>query len=92
VPSRHWRAFASLVLEAAYEATIWAAVLNANRGASNVVLLTQLGGGAFGNEDEWIHGAMRRALKTASPFDIDVRIVSYGTPSPAVLKFRDDFQ
>lgn len=92
VPSRHWRAFASLVLEAAYEATIWATVLNANRGASNIVLLTQLGGGAFGNEDEWIHSAMRRAFKTALPFDIDVRIVSYGAPSPAVLKLREDFQ
>ena len=38
---------ASLGPEAAYEATIWATVLNANRGASNIVLLTQLGGGAF---------------------------------------------
>ena len=39
-----------LVLEAAYEATMWSAVLNARRGASKVVLLTLLGGGAFGNE------------------------------------------
>ena len=54
VPPDHWKTFASLVLEAAYEATIWAAVLNAQRGASNVVLLTQLGGGAFGNQDDWI--------------------------------------
>lgn len=37
---------ASLVLQAAYEATMAAAVLNAQRGASNVVLLTELGGGA----------------------------------------------
>ena len=44
VPSSHWGAFASLVLQAAYEATMLAAVLNAQRGASNVVLLTQLGG------------------------------------------------
>jgi hypothetical protein len=33
VPSPHWELFASLVLEAAYEATLWAAVLNAQRGA-----------------------------------------------------------
>src|ERR1700722_13686987 len=32
VPSIHWRRFASLVLEAAYEATLWAAVENARRG------------------------------------------------------------
>jgi Patatin-like phospholipase len=36
---------AQLVLEAAYEATMWAAVLNAQRSASNRVLLTSLGGG-----------------------------------------------
>ena len=45
VPSAHWEPFASLVLEAAYEATMLAAVLNKLRGASNVVLLTLLGGG-----------------------------------------------
>ena len=54
VPSRHWRAFATLVLEAAYEATMWAVVDNANRGGSNIVLLTLLGSGAFGNDDDWI--------------------------------------
>ncbi len=42
VSAPHWELFASLVLEAAYEATLWAAVLNAQRGASNVVFLTFL--------------------------------------------------
>ncbi len=64
VPAVHWQAFASLVLESAYEATLWAAVDNAQRGGSNVVLLTRLGGGAFGNDDEWIDAAMRRAIQT----------------------------
>src|SRR5271156_4962013 len=45
VPPSHWQAFASLVLQGAYEATMWAAVLNAQRGESNFVLLTRLGGG-----------------------------------------------
>ncbi len=40
VPHSHWEGFASLVLQAAYEATMLAAVLNAKRGASNAVLLT----------------------------------------------------
>lgn len=78
VPASHWKAFASLVLQAAYEATMWAAALNAQRGASKVVLLTRLGGGAFGNDDGWIHAAMRRALKMMSGIDIDVKLVSYG--------------
>ena len=59
VPSTYWGPFASLILQAAYEATMSAAVLNAQRGASNVVLLTHLGGDAFGNHDNWIHAAMR---------------------------------
>ena len=91
VPPSHWEAFASLVLQAAYEATMWAAVLNAQRGASNVVLLTQLGGGAFGNHDDWINAAMRRSLEMMLGFDLDVRLVSYGTPSRAILQMAKDF-
>ena len=91
VPPSHWEAFASLVLQAGYEATMSAAVLNAQRGASNVVLLTQLGGGAFGNHDDWIHAAMGRALGLMSGFALDVRLVSYGTPSRAVMQMVGDF-
>lgn len=82
VPQQHWAAFAQLVLDAAYEATMMAAVLNARRGASNIVLLTLLGGGAFGNAPAWIHEAIRRAAQKAQGFDLDVRLVSHGQPSP----------
>jgi hypothetical protein len=91
VPAAHWRQFASLVLDAAYEATLWAAVLNARRGASNIVLLTSLGGGAFGNDDGWIDAAMRKALKKVAGFGLDVRLVSYGSPSPELLRLAEDF-
>ena len=91
VPSAHWKAFASLVLEAAYEATMLAAVLNKQHGGSDVVLLTLLGGGAFGNEDDWIHEAIRRALKLMSGFELDVRLVSYGMPSLAIQQMVRDF-
>lgn len=91
VRSSYWEPFARLVLEAAYEATMWAAVQNAQRGTSNIVLLTFLGGGAFGNEDQWIHAAMRRALKMMSGFDLDVRLVSYGTPSKAIVQLAENF-
>jgi hypothetical protein len=91
VPPSHWEAFASLVLQAAYEATISATVLNAQRGASNVVLLTQLGGGAFGNHDDWIHAAMRRALQMMLEFDLNVKLVSYGRASQAILQMAEDF-
>jgi hypothetical protein len=92
VPPVLWKAFASLVLEAAYEATMAAAVLNAKRGASNVVLLTQLGGGAFGNHDDWIYAATRRSLETMRESDLDVKLVSYGTPSRAIAQLAKDFE
>jgi hypothetical protein len=91
VPDIYWASFASLILDAAYEATLWAAVLNAQRGASNVVLLTRLGGGAFGNDDRWIHAAMRRPLMKMGGYGLDVRLVSYSTPSPEILKMAEDF-
>jgi hypothetical protein len=91
VPSQLWERFASLILEAAYEATILASILNARRGKSRVALLTLLGGGAFGNRDEWIHAAMRRALKLGSGFDLEVRLVSYGKPSEALLQTAQEF-
>jgi hypothetical protein len=91
VPPPHWEPFASLVLEAAYEATMSAAVPNAQRGASNVVLLTSLGGGAFGNNDNWINAAMRRALQMMLGFDLNLRLVSW-TPSRALLQMAEDFK
>jgi hypothetical protein len=91
VPAVHWEAFASLVLEAAYEATMFAAVLNAKRGASNVVLLTQLGGGVFGNHDDWIHAATRRSLEKVREFGLDVKLVSYGKPSRALMQIAEHF-
>lgn len=91
VPSTHWKPFASLVLEAAYEATLLAAVLNKQRGMSNVVLLTHLGGGAFGNEDEWIDAAIRRALTTMSRFGLEVKLVSYREPTRKTQRLVNDF-
>lgn len=91
VSAIHWESFASLILNAAYEATMWSGVLNAQRGKSNVVLLTRLGGGVFGNDDNWIHAAMRRALKMVEDFDLDVKLVSYGSPSPEIAQMAEDF-
>jgi hypothetical protein len=91
VPAPLWKPFASLVLEAAYEATLWSAVLNADRGASNIVLLTALGGGAFGNDTRWIDDAIRRALGLMASFDLDVRIVSYGEPPETLLQLAHAF-
>jgi hypothetical protein len=92
VPAQFWEPFARLVLEAAYESTLWAAVLNASRGKSNIVLLTSLGGGAFGNDDKWIHAAVRRALQMVKNIDLDVRIVCHGPPARAMSQLATDFR
>jgi len=58
---------------------LWAAVLNAQRGASNVVFLTLLGGGAFGNpgfaralEFRWqFDGAVNYLTASLAPSELD---------------------
>lgn len=91
LPRHAWKSFACLVLQAAYEASLWAAVLNAQRGKSNIVLLTRLGGGAFGNEDNWIDAAIQRALQTVKRIDLDVRLVGNSAPSLATLQMVENF-
>jgi hypothetical protein len=91
VSPRHWSRLACLVLEAAYEATLWAAVANAQRGRSKTVLLTSLGGGAFGNDESWIEAGLVRALKLASGFELDVRLVSYGEWPWSFLRIEQMF-
>ena len=91
IAGARWEAFATLVLEAAYEATLWAAVLNAHRTSSNVVYLTRVGGGVFGNDTAWIHHAIRRALKLVAGAALDVRLVSYGPPDRDVVRLVSEF-
>lgn len=75
--SSEWESFARLILEAAYEGTLLAAVENASRHPSAPVYLTQLGGGAFGNRTGWIVAAMERAFDRLADSGLDVRIVHY---------------
>lgn len=79
-----WAQFARLILDAAYEATICTAILNSVRHGNNRVFLTLLGGGAFGNQTDWIIGGIRRALDLYRHADLDVAIVSYGSSKPYV--------
>ncbi|MCM2372710.1 hypothetical protein [Aporhodopirellula aestuarii] len=86
-PANQWTQFARLVLEAAYEATLCAAILN----DSPQVFLTLLGGGVFGNEDQWIIGAIERAIEKARQYDLDVAIVSYGSSQRVVAELVTRF-
>jgi hypothetical protein len=77
-PSTSWEAFARLALEATYDATLLAAVEQSSAGGSNIVLLTRVGGGAFGNADKWIDDAIVRALAIVKHAGLDIRLVSHG--------------
>ncbi|MEX1362368.1 MAG: hypothetical protein AB1Z98_04535 [Nannocystaceae bacterium] len=69
----HWEPLATLVLDAAYEATLRiAASLPSRR-----VWLTFLGGGAFGNRKAWIGQAIGRALARLDGVQLDVRIAHH---------------
>jgi hypothetical protein len=81
-PVADWAPFASLVLEASYEATLLAAVLNHRLTGNARVFLTTIGGGAFGNEREWIIQAVGRALRCLGCHSLDVAMVCYGKVSP----------
>ena len=78
IAKHEWKDFAALVLEAAYEATILAAVINRERTGCSRLYLTMLGGGAFGNTEKWIYDSMRRALEKYRNCGLDICIVSYG--------------
>lgn len=82
-----WEAFARVILEAAYEATLLAAVGR----PSNVVLLTRVGGGAFGNDDAWIDDAITRALGIVEYAGLDIRLVSHGRIHDSNRKIAEQF-
>jgi glyoxylase-like metal-dependent hydrolase (beta-lactamase superfamily II) len=72
----HWESLARLVLEATYEATMCAAVINAHlhgdQEGSNRVFLTRVGGGVFGNADEWVDAAINNALEKFKDYNLRV--------------------
>jgi hypothetical protein len=91
-PPALWEPFARLVLEASYEAVLCAALLNPHGGGSRRVFLTLLGGGAFGNPEDWILAAITRALALYRNFDLEIAVVSYGAAKPSVRRLVDQFQ
>ena len=73
-----WEPLARLILEANYEATLIAAAMYAENTGNRSCFLTLLGGGAFGNQIEWIEQAIDRALSACCDLDLDVKLVHFG--------------
>lgn len=78
IESYYWESFARLILEALYEATFYAALINLEKTGSNIVYLTLVGGGAFGNEIDWILESLENVIEQFKEVALDVRMVSYG--------------
>jgi hypothetical protein len=91
-PANLWPEFAQLILDAAYEATICAAILNAAETGNQSVFLTLLGGGVFGNDTAWIMAAIQRALTLYEDAGLEVAIVSYGASKLAVQQLVQQMQ
>ena len=89
-PAAQWEQFARFILDAAYEATLFVAMQNLRDNQQNKVYLTLLGGGAFGNKQEWIMDSLHSALLTFSALPLDVNIVSHHQSNPAVRQLVDE--
>jgi len=88
IHSSEFAPFAKLILEATYEAAFMAAVLNEK---SNKLFLTFVGGGAFGNDMEWILSAIEKNLKKFEDFELDVVLVSYGSVPQKVKELTEKY-
>ena len=84
--SIYWESFARVILEATFEASLFTALINMDKKKSNLVYLTLVGGGAFGNEEYWILESLQKVLKKFKNVPLDVRIVSYGESNPDLLR------
>ena len=49
-------------------------------------IVNKLGGGVFGNSDQWITDAIERAFQRHLHFGLDIRVVSYRQSKPAVAE------
>lgn len=82
----YYESFARLILEATYEATLHAALINLEQTDCNKVFLTLVGGGAFGNEMNWISDSIKKAVSKFLNTPLDVRIISHGSSNSDVVE------
>lgn len=86
IESSYWEPFARIILEATYESTLYAGMLNLVNNNSNKVFLTLIGGGAFGNEEHWILDSLQKSIRKFKNVPLDIKIVSFGRSNPNLVK------
>lgn len=87
IESFYWEYFSRIILEALYEATLYAGMINMEKNNSNLVYLTLVGGGAFGNEEYWILESMKKAVEKFKEVPLNIKIVSYGTSNKNLKEY-----
>lgn len=91
-----WEMVSRLLLEAAYEATFYAALEAYQRHGGGdgggvapgcgKLYLTFLGGGVFGNASRWIHDAIRKSVAKFRGAPLEVFMVVYGDTVPSDMR------
>ena len=92
IASQNWEIFARLILEATYEATLCASLINYESTGNSNVYLTLVGGGAFGNARKWIFDSMSQAINKFRRTPLELKIVSYGGSNQGVRDFVISFK
>ncbi len=87
-----WEMFAKLILQASYEATLAAGVINYKKTGNKLVFLTLIGGGVFGNPSKWIIEAIDLAISKYVSSGLDVRIVSYKYANVELKSLLEKYQ
>lgn len=90
--SYYFESFARVILEATYEATFHAALINLENTGSKKLFLTLVGGGAFGNEMHWIIESLQQTIALFKNYPLQVNIVSYGNSNEHVVKMINEIK
>ena len=90
IESFYWEYFARIILEALYEATLYAGMLNMEKNNSDLVYLTLVGGGVLGNEEYWILESMQKAIEKFKNVPLNIKIVSYGRSNLNLKKYFEE--
>ena len=90
IESFYWEYFARIILEALYEATLYAGMLNMEKNNSDLVYLTLVGGGVFGNEEYWILESMQKAIEKFKNVPLNIKIVNYGRSNLNLKKYFEE--
>lgn len=80
----YWESFSRVILEALYEATLYAGLINFEQTNSRQVFLTLVGGGAFGNEEHWIVESLFKSIAKFRKTPLQLKIVSYGQSNETI--------